>query len=189
MIHTMLMKLGALTGCHQMPERSFFIKGYQFPLCARCTGILFGELLALPLWMVYHPSMFMTLFLIVPMAYDGIFQYQFGMMSNNRRRLATGLLAGYGLMSFYMGAFMAIIRWLLPNKPTGPRREDGPSSGVLCCHCPVLVITIKIKPFSAYHSRRFLRDRKHNRLEGISFGAAIFIGAKFPLAYDGGSVV
>ena len=24
--------------CHRMPERSFFIRGYQFPVCARCTG-------------------------------------------------------------------------------------------------------------------------------------------------------
>jgi len=25
--------------CHQRPERSFFIFGFQFFLCARCTGI------------------------------------------------------------------------------------------------------------------------------------------------------
>ncbi|PQL91928.1 DUF2085 domain-containing protein [Apibacter adventoris] len=25
--------------CHQKPERSFFWKRKQFPLCARCTGI------------------------------------------------------------------------------------------------------------------------------------------------------
>ncbi|MBQ3473297.1 MAG: DUF2085 domain-containing protein, partial [Methanobrevibacter sp.] len=24
--------------CHRMHERSFFIKGHQFPVCARCTG-------------------------------------------------------------------------------------------------------------------------------------------------------
>lgn len=112
MIHTILMRIGAFTGCHQMPERSFFIKGYQFPLCARCTGILIGELLALPLWMAHHPSMLMALFLIVPMAYDGIFQYQFGIMSNNRRRLVTGLLAGCGLMSVYARIFEAILRWI-----------------------------------------------------------------------------
>ena len=29
-------------GCHQMATRSFFFKGFQFPLCARCTGILVG---------------------------------------------------------------------------------------------------------------------------------------------------
>jgi len=31
---------GRYCGCHQMPERSFSVKGYQFPLCARCTPIM-----------------------------------------------------------------------------------------------------------------------------------------------------
>ncbi|MEE0456852.1 MAG: DUF2085 domain-containing protein, partial [Anaerovibrio sp.] len=30
-----------------MPSRSFFIHGYQMPLCARCTGIIVGEVLGL----------------------------------------------------------------------------------------------------------------------------------------------
>ena len=25
--------------CHQRPERSFFFDGFQFPVCARCTGL------------------------------------------------------------------------------------------------------------------------------------------------------
>jgi len=28
--------------CHQLPERSFFIAGHQFAVCARCTGLYFG---------------------------------------------------------------------------------------------------------------------------------------------------
>ena len=28
--------------CHQLPERSFFIAGYPFAVCARCTGVYFG---------------------------------------------------------------------------------------------------------------------------------------------------
>ncbi|MGG7175281.1 DUF2085 domain-containing protein [Clostridium neonatale] len=27
-----------MCGCHQLPDRSFFIRSYQFPICARCTG-------------------------------------------------------------------------------------------------------------------------------------------------------
>ena len=42
-----LMKMGAKLGCHQMPERSFFYKGYQFPVCARCTGLMAGYLLGI----------------------------------------------------------------------------------------------------------------------------------------------
>ena len=28
--------------CHQIPERSFFIAGHQFAVCARCTGVYAG---------------------------------------------------------------------------------------------------------------------------------------------------
>jgi uncharacterized membrane protein len=28
--------------CHQIPERSFYIDGHPFAVCARCTGIYFG---------------------------------------------------------------------------------------------------------------------------------------------------
>ena len=34
------MKIGAKLGCHQRSDRSFFYHGYQFPICARCTGVL-----------------------------------------------------------------------------------------------------------------------------------------------------
>src|SRR5882724_6304522 len=32
--------------CHQLPERSFFIAGHQFAVCARCTGLYVGFTLA-----------------------------------------------------------------------------------------------------------------------------------------------
>ena len=34
------MKFGRVLGCHQKPERSFRLGAYQFPLCARCTGVM-----------------------------------------------------------------------------------------------------------------------------------------------------
>ena len=39
--------IGNHSGCHQMPERSFFYKGKQFPVCARCTGVIIGQSVAL----------------------------------------------------------------------------------------------------------------------------------------------
>ena len=110
-MYRLLMKLGELSGCHQRPERSFFIKGYQFPLCARCTGILIGEVLAVPLWFLFPMPWKGALLLIVPMAYDGILQYGLSIMSNNRKRLFTGLLAGYGLITFYIHLFLQIADW------------------------------------------------------------------------------
>ena len=46
------MHIGKYSGCHQMPERSFFINGMQFPLCARCTGILAGYLVGVLLFVL-----------------------------------------------------------------------------------------------------------------------------------------
>jgi len=34
--------------CHQRPERSFFFRGHQFAVCARCTGLYFGAALSVP---------------------------------------------------------------------------------------------------------------------------------------------
>ena len=47
-----LMEIGRRAGCHQMEERSFSFRGYQFPVCARCTGVLLGQLLAIPLLII-----------------------------------------------------------------------------------------------------------------------------------------
>ena len=44
-----LEEIGEASGCHRMPERSFFFKGYQFPVCARCTGVAIGQFIALVL--------------------------------------------------------------------------------------------------------------------------------------------
>ena len=43
-------------GCHQRPERSFFVKGYQMPVCARCEGELIGILAALIAVWFLRPS-------------------------------------------------------------------------------------------------------------------------------------
>jgi uncharacterized membrane protein len=38
--------------CHQLPERSFFLDGQQFPVCARCTGLYASGLAGLATWIV-----------------------------------------------------------------------------------------------------------------------------------------
>lgn len=84
--------------CHQMPERSFYYKNKQFPLCARCTGILIGYFL-MPLFyfgVIKIPIVFMIL-MIIPLLIDSITQYIGLRESNNHLRLITGVLAGFGL--------------------------------------------------------------------------------------------
>lgn len=92
-----LMELGARYGCHQKPERSFFINGFQFPICARCTGILLIKPLA---WYVNTKkklSLSIGVLLLIPMLIDGGIQYLYDIKSTNRRRLLTGLLGGFGI--------------------------------------------------------------------------------------------
>jgi uncharacterized membrane protein len=86
-----------LVACHRMPERSFAWRGRQFPVCARCTGILLGwacypaflfGLAALPLWA--------ALALNLPVLVDGGTQAMGWRTSTNLLRLVTGLLGGVG---------------------------------------------------------------------------------------------
>lgn len=87
--------------CHRIPERSFFWKGKQFPVCARCTGIHLGYL-TFPffLFSVFVLNIWWTIGLILPTFVDGLTQAFYRRESNNFIRVTTGLLAGIGAMSF-----------------------------------------------------------------------------------------
>ena len=82
--------------CHQIPERSFHYKGKQFPVCARCTGILLGYG-TIPLFyfgIIKIPILFIIL-LNIPLIIDSTTQYLGFRESSNRLRLITGILAGF----------------------------------------------------------------------------------------------
>jgi len=93
--------------CHQLPERSLFLFGVQYPICARCIGIYLGSSVGGLLAFFYGRPKFMskkmllTVFIIsfMPMAIDGVTQtllYQ--RESSNMLRFATGLLFGFGVL-------------------------------------------------------------------------------------------
>lgn len=86
-------------GCHRRPDRSFFWRGEQFPVCARCTGELAGILAALTTWWLGHPGPLWSAALLLPLAVDGVVQLRTAYESRNLRRLWTGALFGYGLTS------------------------------------------------------------------------------------------
>lgn len=88
------------TFCHQKPERSFFWRDIQFPMCARCTGIYVGYLV-LPLFLfdLIRIPLLWTILLIVPTYLDGSLQAYLGIKSNNTRRFITGIISGIGSMS------------------------------------------------------------------------------------------
>lgn len=108
-----LMKLGKKCGCHQLQSRSFFYKNFQFPLCARCTGIFLGEFLLAPVFLsLGYNNYLLNLILLSIMAIDGLLQYFKILQSNNIRRLITGLMGGYALMSFTILFITFIVHFL-----------------------------------------------------------------------------
>lgn len=86
-------------GCHQIYERSFSIGNYQLPICARCTGILLGYLLAISLLLfhIYIP-IWLSFSFLFPLIIDGGLQFLFSIASNNARRVVTGTIFGFGII-------------------------------------------------------------------------------------------
>lgn len=96
--YSALFRFGTNCGCHQMPERSFFIKGYQFPVCARCTGVLIGYIACLIGHFIFGTKLTVCLAGCLVMFTDWYIQYLDIKESTNIRRLITGIMGGYGVM-------------------------------------------------------------------------------------------
>lgn len=103
------MALGERTGCHQLPERSFFIKGYQLPMCARCTGVIIGYLLAVPGFLIFGINSILSLFGCICMLTDWVLQVCKIRSSTNKRRLITGILGGYGILTIQLALIKKLI--------------------------------------------------------------------------------
>lgn len=90
---------GKYARCHQMPERSFFLGSYQFPLCARCTGIMLGRVLAVLLFpfvlLPLRTALLVLPLLMLPLPIDGLTQRFTKYESNNLKRVITGILWGF----------------------------------------------------------------------------------------------
>lgn len=89
------------TMCHQKPERSYFIDGYKFAVCARCTGIYFGFAFTLLLYPLVRslrstatPPRSLLILSVLPLAIDFSLTF-FGFWENTHTsRLLTGALLG-----------------------------------------------------------------------------------------------
>ncbi|MDR3598667.1 MAG: DUF2085 domain-containing protein [Clostridium sp.] len=88
--------------CHRIPERSFFFRCHQFPICARCTGILIGYIVGI-IYIIFFNFLntYIELSLIVPLIIDGTGQYLGYFKSTNFRRLITGILAGISTICLF----------------------------------------------------------------------------------------
>ncbi len=101
--------LGDNSGCHQKPERSFRIRGWQFPFCARCTGAMAGQFMAVIFVILRKiPPAPFAVFCLFPMGIDWGIQEAGVKDSSNARRFFTGFLGGFGLFSLYFAGFIRL---------------------------------------------------------------------------------
>lgn len=106
-----LIIIGNHSGCHQLPERSFFYHGKQFPVCARCTGVVIGQIISLLSMLfcrVLNPIL-SILFLLI-MGIDWFLQWIGILHSTNMRRFITGIIGGYGLFHLYMNIIKLLLK-------------------------------------------------------------------------------
>ena len=99
--------------CHNMPNRSFFIKGRQFHICARCTGIFFG-IIFFPL-LILFPVKIISIYIIFATSFitiDGLTQFFKLRESNNFLRLITGILFGIAVPNAIIIFFKIILHKL-----------------------------------------------------------------------------
>lgn len=107
-----LMAIGAKSGCHQRAERSFFIKNYQYPVCARCMGMHIGYLIAGVAAFSYIIPVWICIGLCLIMFTDWLIQYIKIKESNNIRRLLTGIMGGYGVLTLEINILILIIDFI-----------------------------------------------------------------------------
>lgn len=108
---------GKYARCHQMPERSFFLGSYQFPLCARCTGIMLGRILAVLLFpfvlLPLRTALILLPVLMLPLPIDGLTQRFTKYRSNNLKRVITGILWGFSTFTFiFTGIVYLAVKFL-----------------------------------------------------------------------------
>jgi len=88
--------------CHRKPERSFKIRNYYFPVCARCTGIylgIFSFFIFNYFFNVQYDTILVlaAIIMMIPTFLDGLTQFFNFRESNNTLRFITGLIAGIGI--------------------------------------------------------------------------------------------
>lgn len=103
------MEVGKKLGCHQMPERSFFYKGYQFPVCARCTGVIISAIFALIIFIKCKLPIKVCVMMSSVMLIDWSLQYYGIRESTNERRLLTGLIGGFGYSTLHFYFYKYIL--------------------------------------------------------------------------------
>jgi uncharacterized membrane protein len=103
--------------CHQIPERSLHLAGFQLAVCSRCFGVYFGLLagfIAYPLWRSIdeiEPLPRIWLFLsMIPIGVDWSLTV-FGYWENTHlSRFVTGAILGFACATYIVPAIVEITR-------------------------------------------------------------------------------
>lgn len=98
-------------GCHCRSDRSFHWKGKQFPICARCTGELFGIFAGIVTSVFYLFPIAACFLLLLPLVVDGFIQLLSNYESNNILRGITGVLFGLGLYMLTANSIVFVLKW------------------------------------------------------------------------------
>lgn len=103
--------------CHQLPDRSFFIAGHKFAVCARCTGLYAGFTIATLCYPLVRslsradtPPRRWLFLAAVPIAIDFGLTF-FGIWENTHTsRLLTGALLGAVSVFYIMPGLVELSR-------------------------------------------------------------------------------
>ncbi len=127
---TPLNEFGKIPFCNQNVDRAIIINGFVFPLCARCTFMVFFYVMSLSLSNISclkkiivktHPLILIILivFLMLPLAIDGIRVYFTSYEGKNITRMITGALFGIGC-----GILTQFLIYILFEKNSIKRLQD-----------------------------------------------------------------
>lgn len=112
--------------CHQLPERSYFINGYQLPVCVRCFGIYIGLLAGALIYPIFKkinstnaPKYKYLYFILIPVIFDGLAQLLNIYSSPHYLRLITGIWASAGLVFWVLPLFNRIYNNMFAKKSLG----------------------------------------------------------------------
>lgn len=105
--------LSRLVLCHRLPDRTFKIGEYYFPVCSRCIGLYIGAFSYFAFVYFNYVEytnllIFIAFAMIIPTFWDGTTQLIGSRQSYNTLRFTTGLIAGIGL-----GILVKALKWYL----------------------------------------------------------------------------
>ena len=109
-----LESFGEVPICNGKRSRGILIGDFCFPLCTRCTSMMFFTLLFYLLTItkrIKRQKFIVNVLLLIPLVVDGVMQYGFGFESTNFRRALTGCFWGFGL-----GNLLGNIYTYIPEK-------------------------------------------------------------------------